>query len=96
MSSGTIPLSVADYPAIDLIHDGDRSPDVLSFPTLVDSAEKGQRSIIMKRGKPVAAVVPLADLERLRAMDIEARKKMIFRAPEHREMVDFVGPTDAS
>jgi prevent-host-death family protein len=61
-----------------------------SFTKLVGQAEKQQRSVIMKHGKPVAAIVPLADLERLRALDLERRNKMTFRKNHDTEVVDFV------
>ncbi|MHA4734407.1 type II toxin-antitoxin system Phd/YefM family antitoxin [Ensifer adhaerens] len=83
----------AEYPLADLGEEEalQLSEARASFTKLVGQAEKQQRSVIMKHGKPVAAIVPLADLERLRALDLERRKKMVFRQPEDNKMADFVG-----
>ncbi|MGE6786594.1 type II toxin-antitoxin system Phd/YefM family antitoxin [Ensifer adhaerens] len=62
-----------------------------SFTTLVKNAsDDNTRSVITKFGKAVAAIVPLADLERLRALDRQQRKQMRFRSADDKELVDLV------
>lgn len=87
------PFLTADYRSTDLAEEEalQLSEARASFTKLVSQAEKQQRSVIMKHGRPVAAIVPLADLERLRDLDLERRKKMVFREPQDKEMTDFVG-----
>ncbi|RVK16941.1 type II toxin-antitoxin system Phd/YefM family antitoxin [Sinorhizobium meliloti] len=62
-----------------------------SFTTLIKNAsDDNTRSVITKFGKPVAAIVPLVDLERLRALDKGQRMQMKFRSADDRELVDLV------
>ncbi|WP_138472141.1 MULTISPECIES: type II toxin-antitoxin system Phd/YefM family antitoxin [Rhodobacterales] len=47
------------------------------LPTLVqEAAENGRRVVITRFSRPYAALVPVHDLERLLAIDVEARENM--------------------
>lgn len=88
MSDGPFPL--ASYPSNDFEEALQLSEARASLPRLVGLAEKQQRSVITKHGRPVAAIVPMADLDRLRSLDKERRKKMIFREPQDAKVMDFI------
>lgn len=53
-----------------------------NFRSLIDAAvTRGARTTITRNGRPMAAVVPLRDLERLQAMDVKLDQEMAGQMP---------------
>jgi prevent-host-death family protein len=50
------------------------------FGQIVDEAAAGERIVVERAGNPVAAIVPLADLEALEPGEIRARQRLAFAA----------------
>jgi len=67
------------------------------FTTLVNqAADEGQRVVVTKFGRPVAAVVPIFDLKRLMDSDAAVRARMQIDQTEGSGLVDIEEDTDDS
>ena len=63
-----------------------------SFDDAVRRAvEDGERIIVKKRGKPFAALVPIADVEILEQLEDEADRKAIRKARKENAFAAFAG-----
>jgi len=63
------------------------------FGEILDAAAAGERIVIERAGQPVAAIVPLSDLdihdpERIRARQLEAIRRIARRSKEIKAMGD--------
>lgn len=62
-----------------------------AFASVVARAEGQERTIVMKYNRAVAAIVPMADFERLRKLDRETREAMIIQDSPDDEADDLSG-----